>query len=151
MKTIKLLAIVKTGTTQSLMRVPQITVRDDGTLWANNNTIPLTNSSGTLKKDQLMPLVNAKAWDKIPADNFLRLGVNPGDKEAIDDADLADRYTDNRTPEEKDAHAAAADRAKKAREYDRIHNEGGEGYNPYRDQAEMVDKSPWMKGDDQPE
>jgi hypothetical protein len=152
MKTIKILAIVKTGTTETLMRVPQITVREDGTLWANNNTMPLTNSSGTLNKDSLLPLMTAKAWDKIPSDNFLRLGVNPGDKEAMDDADLSKRYTDNRTQEEKAAQAAAAaERAKKAREWDRINNEGGEGYNPYRDQAEMVDNTPWMKGDDQAE
>lgn len=92
MQTIKILAIVKAGTTESLMRIPQVTVREDGTLWANNNTMPLTNSSGTLGKDALLPLVNAKAWDKIPADNYMRLGINPGDKECIDDADLAPRY-----------------------------------------------------------
>ena len=36
MQTIKILAIVKAGTTDSLMRIPQVTVREDGTLWANN-------------------------------------------------------------------------------------------------------------------
>jgi len=92
MKTIKTLAVVKTGTTDVLMRVPQITVRKDGTLWANKNTMPLTNSSGTLSKDALLPLVQSGAWDKIPADNYLRLGNNPGGKECLDDADLAPRY-----------------------------------------------------------
>lgn len=100
-KHIKILAIVQAGTTKALMRLPQITVREDGTLWANNNTMPLTNSSGTLSKDELLPLVTAKAWDKIPADNYLRLGVNPGDKECIDDADLAARFVDTRTAAEK--------------------------------------------------
>lgn len=101
MQTIKILAIVKAGTTESLMRIPQVTVRDDGTLWGNNNTMPLTNGSGTLGKDALLPLVNAKAWDKIPADNYMRLGINPGDKECIDDAKLASRYTDNRSAADK--------------------------------------------------
>lgn len=101
MQTIKILAIVKAGTTDSLMRIPQVTVREDGTLWANNNTMPLTNGSGTLNKDGLLPLVNAKAWDKIPADNFMRLGINPGDKECIDDAKLSARYQDNRSAADK--------------------------------------------------
>lgn len=101
MITINILAIVKTGTSETLMRVPQITVRDDGTLWANKNTMPLVNTSGTLNKDQLMPLVSAKRWDKIPADNYMRLGINPGDKECIDDAKLASRYVDTRTAAEK--------------------------------------------------
>lgn len=149
MQTIKILAIVKTGTTESLMRVPQVTVREDGTLWANNNTMPLTNSSGTLNKESLLPLMTAKAWDKIPVDNFLRLGVNPGGKEAMDDKDVDARRIASRTPEEKSARSSSAERAKKAREWDRLHNEGGEGYNPYRDQEEMVDNTPWMKGDDQ--
>jgi hypothetical protein len=98
MKTIN---IVKAGTTDSLMRIPQVTVREDGTLWANNNTMPLTNSSGTLNKDALLPLINAKAWDKIPADNFMRLGINPGDKECIDDAKLSARYQDSRSAADK--------------------------------------------------
>lgn len=100
-QTIKILAIVKAGTTDSLMRIPQVTVREDGTLWANNNRIPLTNGSGTLNKDGILPLVNAKAWDKIPADNFMRLGINPGDKECIDEAKLSARYQDNRSAADK--------------------------------------------------
>jgi len=92
MKNIITLVVVKTGTTDVLMRVPQITVREDGTLWAQNNSIPLTNSSGSLSKDQMLPLLQSRAWDKIPADNYLRLGINPGDKECLDDADLAPRY-----------------------------------------------------------
>lgn len=101
MQTIKILAIVKAGTTDSLMRIPQVTVREDGSLWTNSNTMPLVNSSGTLNKDGLTPLVLAKQWDKIPADNYMRLGINPGDKECIDDAKLASRYTDTRTAAEK--------------------------------------------------
>jgi hypothetical protein len=101
MTTINILAIVKAGTAEALMRVPQITVREDGTLWANKNTLPLVNSSGTLTKDQLMPLVSAKQWDKIPADNYMRLGSNLGDKECLDDAKLASRYVDTRPAAEK--------------------------------------------------
>ena len=149
MQTIKILTIVKTGTTEALMRVPQVTVREDCTLWANNNTTPLTNSSGTLNKEFLLPLMNAKAWDKIPADNFLRLGVNPGAKEALDDKHVDARRLANITPEEKARIEQAKENVCKAREYDLLYNEGGEGYNPYRDQAEMVDNSPWMKGDNQ--
>jgi len=121
MTTIKILAIVKAGTTESLMRIPQVTVREDGTLWANNNTMPLTNGSGTLGKDALLPLVNAKAWDKIPADNYMRLGINPGDKECIDEAKLANRYTDNRTEAEKAWDKAEAAYAKA----ERLQDNGG--------------------------
>jgi len=121
MQTIKILAIVKAGTTDSLMRIPQVAVREDGTLWANNNTMPLTNGSGTLNKDELLPLVNAKAWDKIPADNFMRLGINPGDKECIDDAKLSARYQDNRSAADKAWDKVGAAYAKA----DRLQDNGG--------------------------
>jgi hypothetical protein len=121
MQTIKILAIVKAGTTDSLMRIPQVTVREDGTLWANKNTMPLTNGSGTLNKDALLPLVNAKAWDKIPADNFMSLGINPGDKECIDDAKLSARYQDNRSTADKAWDKVGAAYAKA----DRIQDNGG--------------------------
>ena len=150
MKTIKILEIVKTGTTETLMRVPQITIREDGTLWANKNTMPLCNSSGTLPKEKLAPLMERKAWDEIPDDNFLRLGENAGGKEAMTTEDVDARRIANITPEEKARIERAKENARKAREYDRIHNEGGEGYNPYRDQAEMNDRTPYHKGDDQP-
>jgi len=101
MNTIKILAVVNAGTTDTLMRIPQITVRADGTLWASNNTLPVVNSSGTLNKEQLMPLVSAKQWDNIPADNYMRLGVNPGDKECIDDRELVSRYVETRTDADK--------------------------------------------------
>jgi len=148
--TIKILEIVKEGTTESLMRVPQITVREDGTLW-HKNTMPLTNSSGTLSKAELLPLVEAKAWDKIPSDNFLKLGANVGGKEALAQEDVDARRRENITPEEKAQIAKAKENAQKAREYDRINNEGGEGYNPYRDQVEMTDATPYHKGDNNPE
>jgi hypothetical protein len=121
MKTIKILAIVKAGTTESLMRIPQVTVREDGTLWANNNTLPLTNSSGTLDKNAIGPLLSAKAWGKIPSDNYMRLGINPGDKECLDDAHLAARYTDTRSDADKayDKVYAAYDKA------DRLKYNGG--------------------------
>jgi len=115
------IAIVKAGTTEALMRIPQITVREDGTLWGNKNTMPLVNSSGTLNKDQRTPLVSAKQWDKIPADNYMRLGINPGDKECIDDADLASRYTDTRSAAEK-AHDKVGAALEKA---DRLQHNGG--------------------------
>jgi len=149
--TIKILEIVKEGTTENLMSVPQITVREDGTLWCNKNTTPLLNGSGTLNKTELLPLVEAKTWDKIPADNFLRLGINAGGKECLDQSDVDDRRRENVTPEEEAQIAKAKENARKAREYDRINNEGGEGYNPYRDQAEMKDRTPHHKGDNNPE
>lgn len=121
MTNIKILAIVKAGTTETLMRVPQMTVREDGTLWANNNTLPLVNSSGTLNKDQLMPLVSAKQWDKIPADNYMRIGINPGDKECIDDAKLASRFVDTRSAAEKARDKVEAAYAKA----DRLQDNGG--------------------------
>lgn len=121
MTTISILAIVKAGTTESLMRIPHVTLRADGTLWAAKNTQPLVNSSGTLNKDQLMPLVSAKQWDKIPADNYMRLGINPGDKECIDDAKLASRYVDTRTAAEKAWDKAAAAYAKA----ERLQDNGG--------------------------
>lgn len=121
MQTIKILAIVKTGTTESLMRVPQVTVREDGTIWGNKNTMPLVNSSGTLNKEQLTLLVSAKQWDKIPADNYMRLGINPGDKECIDDAKLAIRYTDTRTAADKARDKVGAAYAKA----ERLQDNGG--------------------------
>lgn len=150
MKTIKILEIVKTGTTDSLMRIPQVTAREDGTLWVNENTMPLCNSSGTLPKEKLAPLMEQKAWDEIPADNFLRLGENVGGKEAMDTEEVNARRLANRGPEEKARIEQAKETARKAREYDLIHNEGGEGYNPFRDQAEMDDSTPYHKGDNQP-
>ena len=149
--TIKILEIVKAGTTENLMRVPQITVREDGTIWCNKNTTPLLNVSGTLNKTELLPLVEAKTWDKIPADNYLRLGINAGGKECLDQSDVDDRRRENVTPEEEAQIAKAKENARKAREYDRINNEGGEGYNPYRGQAEMEDRTPHHKGDNNPE
>ena len=86
MTTIKILAILSPAQT---LRIPRITLRSDGTLWARDNTTPLVNSSGTLNADQLRVLVSEKQWDKIPADNYMRLGINPGAKECIDDALLA--------------------------------------------------------------
>lgn len=121
MTIINILAIVKAGTTESLMRVPQITVRKDGTLWANKNTTPLVNSSGTLNKDQLMPLVSTKQWDKIPADNYMRLGINAGEKECIDDAKLASRYVDTRSDADKARDKVGAAYAKA----DRLQDNGG--------------------------
>jgi len=118
---IAILAIVKAGTTESLMRIPQVTVRENGTLWGNNNTMPLTNGSGTLNKDGLLPLVNAKAWDQIPADNYMRLGINPGDKECIDAHQLVSRYQDSRSTADKSWDKVGAAYAKA----DRLQDNGG--------------------------
>lgn len=47
--------------------------------------------------------------------------------------------------------AESAERARKARDWGNLHNEGGEGYNPYLDSDEDVDRTPYHKGDDRPE
>ena len=52
------------------------------------------------------------------------------------------------SPEQKAEIEAQKEKARKAREWDEIHNEGGEGYNPYRNQPDMIDRTPYQKGDD---
>jgi hypothetical protein len=113
-----------------------------------------------MTKDALLALVKAESWDKIPAGNFMRLGVNVGGtNEAITQAEEDARYEAALTPEQRakreavalsQAAAAKAEKAlaAKAREWDRGMNEGGEGYNPYRNQPSAIDRTPYHKGDD---
>jgi len=60
---------------------------------------------------------------------------------------------DDRPPAEIAHDEQLAQQAKKARRYDAINNEGGEGYNPYRrpDTSCTDDRTPWQQGDDQAE
>lgn len=61
------------------------------------------------------------------------------EEQVIGFAELALKYNKTEIPETTEPHEAEPEtpearkaREEKAREYDRIHNEGGEGYNPYR-------------------
>jgi len=113
----------------TLACLPQVTIRNDGTLWVNGNTAPLVNASGTLGAAELAKINTAKAWDKIPADNFYRIGQNAGGKVAIDEAaEYEAKHADHIEAQR----AAKAQRAADARKHDAIYNEGGEGYNPHR-------------------
>jgi len=120
---------IKNSAGTTLACIPQVTVRSDGTLWVNGNTAPLVNASGTLGADELAKINTAKAWDKIPSDNFYRLGQNAGGKVAVDDAA---EYEAKHAAQIEAQRAAKAQRAADARKHDAIYNEGGEGYNPHR-------------------
>lgn len=69
------LVIIRDG--KVTLRLPQATIRDDGTVWAND--IPLLDgkAAGALPKDQAAAAVRAKAWDKIPASMYTKIGTSP--------------------------------------------------------------------------
>ena len=50
---------------------------------------------------------------------------------------------------ETDADRERAELRRKERDYDNLHNEGGDGYNPHRQQREFADATPYHKGDNQ--
>lgn len=49
---------------------------------------------------------------------------------------------------ETDGDRKRAEQRRKEREFDNLHNDGGDGYNPYRTQHEAPDATPHHKGDD---
>ena len=136
---------------KTVLSVPQVTERDDGTLWGAGNTMPLLNTDAGTGKDALVTLVKTKRYDEIPAECYLRRGDNAGGKRVLTCDEAAAEDLANMTDEDRERARVAVERARKAAEYDRIYNEGGEGYNPYREPAEIVDNTPYHKGDDHAE
>jgi hypothetical protein len=68
------------------LRVPRADVRADGTVWYKGNPILDGSAVGALPKSAAAELVRSKAWDKIPATMYARMGVNPSGLELVDDA-----------------------------------------------------------------
>lgn len=150
MRTHSLIHVVTPGTTTVKLRVVGVTERADGTLWANANINPVINMAGSsLTKDALLAAIKARDWAAIPAGAYMRLGVNAGNaSEALTPSAFAARVESELTPEQRATREAARANAAKARVYDALQNEGGEGYNPYRQPAWPIDCTPYQKGDD---
>lgn len=68
------------GIDERASRVHGVTIRDDGTLWVNNNTLPIVVGTPDMTSEQLKVLVKAKDFHKIPDANFARLGILPNNK-----------------------------------------------------------------------
>ena len=69
-----------------MLRVPRAEVRTDGTVWLQGMPILDGSAVGALPKSEAADLVRAKAWDKIPAAMYARMGINPSGLELVDDA-----------------------------------------------------------------
>jgi len=133
---------------ETLLRVPMATIRDDGTIWASRNRYPLLNGTCAMSKSEMAVRVKAGRFDEIPAAAFMRLGDNPGNKQVIKADQERAEIKAGMTDEDRKAQSAAEDRATKERNWDNLHNEGGDGYNPYRTSRIECDNTPYHKGDD---
>jgi hypothetical protein len=66
------------------LRLPPAEIRHDGTVWYKGMPILDCAASGALPKEEAAKLVRAKAWDKIPATMYARMGVNPSGLVLVD-------------------------------------------------------------------
>lgn len=85
---IRNLTVIRDG--KVTLCIPRATIRDDGTIWANNNSIPLLDGKaiGALPKDQAAAAVRAQDWGKIPASQYATMGTSPSGLIVRDSAEI---------------------------------------------------------------